>query len=64
MFPSGEGRGEFPWEDEHVVCCGRAALAENSFLPPKPLPVALGKTQVLVSTNGVFRPRWPLVLEG
>ena len=29
------GRGELPWKDKHVLCSGRAALAEKSFLPPK-----------------------------
>ena len=40
------GRGEFPWEDKHVHCSDRAALAENSLLPPKPFHVALGKTKL------------------
>jgi len=40
------GRGEFPWEDKHVLCSSRAALAESSFLPPKALHVALGKSKL------------------
>ncbi|KAM9584585.1 ubiquitin carboxyl-terminal hydrolase 42-like [Morphnus guianensis] len=39
------GRGELPQEDKHVLCSERAALAENGFLPPKPLSVALEKTK-------------------
>jgi len=39
-------RGEFPWEDKHVLCSSRPALAESSFLPPKALHVALGKSKL------------------
>ena len=39
-------RGEFPREEKRVPCSGRAALAENSFLPPKPRHVALGSAEL------------------
>jgi len=39
--------GEFLWEGKHVLCSSRAALAKSSFLPPKALHVALGKSKLL-----------------
>ena len=44
VFPSGARKA--PVQGKHMLCCDRAALAENSFLPPKALPAASGTRSV------------------